>query len=221
MNQENNLVASENVIANAITEALPLSPEQSDQAFNCGSLASKLNFSTVENVSNFARNVLGTDPSFDQWEYSRKQWVAGYCNQNPQNTGEAADKAWHGFANQLKALFGMDKPKSTSIAAEKKAAEREKKAAELLAKHQDTSIGELNKQIELAYQPLDKQPSNKHAKKKVSELDKVIKVKQSAENKAHGEVLKELRADSIELVKKCIDPDILESVIALLESASQ
>jgi hypothetical protein len=218
MNQENKLQASETVIANTISEALPLDANQADQAFNCGSLASKLNFSTVENVSNFARNVLGTTPTYEAWEYSRKQWIAGYCNQNPQNTGEAADKAWFSFANQLKALFGMDKPKSTSMAAEKKAEQREKKNAELLAKHQNASVGELTKQIEAAYQTLAKKPSDKETKKKVSELEKVIKVKQSAENKAQGEVLKELRADSIELVKKCINPEILEQVIEILEA---
>lgn len=218
MNQENKLAATETAIANAISEALPLNPMQADQAFNCGSLASKLNFSTVENVSNFARNVLGTTPTYEAWEYSRKQWIAGYCNQNPQNTGEAADKAWHGFANQLKALFGMDKPKSTSAAAEKKAEQREKKNAELLAKHQNASVGELTREIELAYQTLAKKPSDKETKKKVSELEKVIKVKQSAENKAQGEVLKELRADAIELIKKTVSPEILEQVIEILES---
>jgi hypothetical protein len=218
MNQENKLQASETVIANTISEALPLDANQADQAFNCGSLASKLNFSTVENVSNFARNVLGTNPTYEAWEYSRKQWIAGYCNQNPQNTGEAADKAWHGFANQLKALFGMDKPKSTSMAAEKKAEQREKKNAELLAKHQGASVGELTREIELAYQTLAKKPSDKETKKKVNELEKVIKVKQSAENKAQGEVLKELRTDAIELIKKTVSPEILEQVIEILES---
>jgi hypothetical protein len=221
MVKENKLVAHEAAIANAIEEAMPLSADQADQAYNCGSLASKLNFSTVENVSNFARNVLGTNPSFEQYEYSRKQWIAGYCSQNPQNTGEAADKAWHGFANQLKALFGMDKPKSTSMAAEKKAAEREKKAAELLTKHQNATIADLNKQIELAYQTLAKKPSDKEAKKKANELEKVIKVKQSAENKAHGEVLKSLREEAIAEVKKCVSPDVLEQVIELLEASAQ
>jgi len=210
---ENKLQAAPTAIANAIQEALPLSATQSDQAFNCGSQASKLNFSTVENASNFARNVLGTEPTYEQWEYARKQWVAGYCDQNPQNTGEAADKAWFTFANQLNALFGLEKPKSTSVAAEKKAAEREKKAAELLSKHKDMTIADLNKQIELAYQTLAKKPSDKEAKKKANELEKVIKVKQSAENKAHGEVLKALRDEVNGETKICIDTKCLEEVL--------
>jgi hypothetical protein len=213
---ENKLQVTPNAIANAIQEALPLSATQADQAFNCGSQASKLNFSTVENASNFARNVLGTEPTYEQWEYSRKQWIAGYCDQNPQNTGEAADKAWFTFSNQLSALFGLEKPKSTSIAAEKKAAEREKKAAELLAKHKDQTIADLNKQIEIAYQTLSKKPSDKEAKKKASELEKVIKVKQSAENKAQGEVLKALRDEVITEVKKCIDTECLDKILEVI-----
>jgi hypothetical protein len=218
MNQENKLQASETVIANTIQEALPLDANQADQAFNCGSLASKLNFSTVENVSNFARNVLGTTPTYEAWEYSRKQWIAGYCNQNPQNTGEAADKAWHGFANQLKALFGMDKPKSTSMAAEKKAEQREKKNAELLAKHQGASVGELTREIELAYQTLAKKPSDKETKKKVSELEKVIKVKQAVTNKEQAALLKQLREDAIAEIKTCVNTETLDQVIELLQS---
>jgi hypothetical protein len=215
--QENKLQAEPTAIANAIQEAMPLNDVQQDQAFNCGKRASNLQIGIMENLTSFAR-MLGTSPTYAAYELARTQWTAGYISDRPHAEPASADTAFSRFAVQLKEHFGLDKPKSDNPVAQAKADQREKKQAELLSAYQNTSIGELSKQIEAAYQTLAKQPSNKEAKKKVSELDKVIKTKQSAENKANSEVLKELRTDSIELIKKCINPEILEQVIEILEA---
>ena len=63
MNQENKLVASENVIANAINEAASLKPEQADQAFNCGMRSAKIKESNFENLNAYA-SALGKNPSY-------------------------------------------------------------------------------------------------------------------------------------------------------------
>jgi hypothetical protein len=217
MNQENKLQASETVIANAIAESMPLSDVQQDQAFNCGKRASNLQIGIMENLTAYARN-LGTSPTYAAWELARTQWTAGYISDRPTIEPATADTAFSRFATQLKENFGLEKPKSDNPVAQAKAEQREKKASELLAAYANTSIGELSKQIELAYQTLAKQPSNKDAKKKVSELDKVIKTKQAVTNKEQAALLKQLREDAIAEIKTCVNTETLEQVIELLQS---
>ena len=170
-----------------------LSADQAMTAKDCGFLFARNQLANIENAQSYAA-MLGTDPTFDQWEAARLQWVTGYVEANPQNTGNAADKAWERFSSMLNELFGMVKPKSVSAGAEKKRAEREKKTAEVLAKHGDMTPTMIRAQMEAAYQTLAKNPTSKEAKKQVKELEQVLKVKQSAENKEQGEELRAARA---------------------------
>ena len=204
------------VIAEAVSA---LSSDQALTAKDCGFRFARNQLDNLENAKEFA-TMLGTDPTFDQWEASRLQWVAGYVEANPDNTGNAADKAWHRFAGLLDDLFGLTKPSSSNPAAEKKRAEREKKNAELLAKHGDMTPTMIRAQMEAAYQTLAKNPTNKEAAKQVKELDKVLKVKQSAENKQFGEELAELRKEVKEAVTKCTQPEALQACLDILEAAA-
>lgn len=197
-----------------------LSADQALTAKDCGFQYARNQLAVFENGRDYA-SMLGTDPTFDQWEAGRLQWVSGYVEANPANTGNAADKAWNRFAGLLDEFFGLVKPKATSAAAEKKRIEREKKQQELLAKHGDLTPTMIRAQMEAAYQTLAKNPTNKEAAKQVKELDKVLKVKQSAENKQHGEELKALRTEVKEAVGKCTDIGLLESVLAALTEAAE
>jgi len=215
MNQENKLQANQTAIANAIQEAMPLNDVQQDQAFNCGKRASNLQIGILENLSTFAR-MLGTSPTYAAWELARTQWTAGYLSDRPTIEPATADTAFSRFAGQLKENFGMVKPDSDNPVAKAKAVQREKKANELLAAYENKSVGELSKQLEVAYETLAKQPSNKDAEKKAAELKKVIKTKKAESNKEQAAVLKELRADANELIKSCVNPELLEQVIEIL-----
>ena len=192
-----------------------LTAEQSLTAKDCGFQYARNQLAVFENGRDYAA-MLGTDPTFDQWEAGRLQWVSGYVEANPANTGNAADKAWDRFSGLLNEFFGLVKPKATSAAAEKKRAEREKKQKELLAKHGDMTPTMIRAQMEAAYQTLAKNPTNKEAMKQVKELDKVLKVKQSEENKQHGEELKDLRAAIREAAGKCTDIPTLEAALSTL-----
>lgn len=196
-----------------------LSSDQSLTAKDCGFRFARNQLENLENAKDYA-SMIGTAPSFDQWEAGRLQWVSGYVEANPENTGNAADKAWNRFAGLLDELFGLTKPTSSNPAAEKKRAEREKKNAELLAKHGDMTPTMIRAQMEAAYQTLAKNPTNKEAAKQVKELDKVLKVKQSAENKELGEELKTLRAAVKAEAGKCTDLDILQQVLDILVDVS-
>ena len=158
------------IIADSVSA---ITSDQALTAKDCGFRFARNQLDNLENAKEFA-TMLGTDPTFDQWEASRLQWVAGYVEANPENTGNAADKAWHRFTGLLDDLFGLTKPTSSNPAAEKKRAEREKKNAELLAKHGDMTPTMIRAQMEAAYQTLAKNPTNKEAIKQDKELDKVL-----------------------------------------------
>lgn len=218
MTQENKLAATDTAIANAINEAAALKPEQADQAFNCGMRSAKLKVSNVENLNAYA-STLGKNPSYATYEACRIQWVSGYVSENPNNTGEAADKAFHTFAKQLKELFGLDKPSSDNPVAKKKAEQRANKKAELLAEYKEETIAELNDRIKANFNTLAVQPSNKDAKKTIAELEKVIKVKQAEEMKLIGAEIKELKAEINEELKTCMSINTLEKVLEILMQA--
>ena len=197
-----------------------LSADQVLTAKDCGFQFARNQLANLENAKSYAA-MLGTDPSFDQWEAGRISWISGYVEANPEHTGNAADKAWNRFSGLLDELFGLVKPKSKSAAADKKRIEREKKNAEILEKHGDLTPTMIRAQIEAAYQTLAKNPSNKEAAKQVKELDKVLKVKQSAENKEQGEALSVARKHVKELVGKCTNIDLLDQLVDLLKGGAQ
>jgi uncharacterized protein YjbJ (UPF0337 family) len=195
-----------------------LSADQALTAKDCGFQYARNQLAVFENGRDYAA-MLGTDPTFDQWEAGRISWVAGYVEANPANTGNAADKAWNRFAGLLDEFFGLVKPKAVSAAATKKAAERDAKQKEVLAKHGDLTPTMIRAQMEAAYQTLAKNPSSKESKKQIKELEQVLKVKQSAENKEHGEELKTLRGAVKAEAGKCTDIDLLQSILDMLVDA--
>ena len=196
-----------------------LSPDQSLAAKDCGFRFARNQMESLENARDYA-SMLGPNPTYDQWEAGRLQWVSGYVEANPDNTVNAADKAWERFTRLLNELFGLTKPTSDNPVAKKKAAEREKKAADLLAKYQDQSAAELRATIEHAYQVLSQNPNHKESLKQVKELDKVLKAKQSAANKQYGEELKEMRNDVIDAVRKCTEIEALAAALDILSAAA-
>jgi hypothetical protein len=205
-------MTNQTVVAQAIS---PVTFEQKNAAYECGQRMAKNKLEVIQIATDYAR-ALGTTPSYDQWEALRIDWVNGHAHANPDLTGNAHDQAWLDFAKNLDSFFGLTKPSSTNLAAVKKATEREVKTTKLLEKYEDIDAGTLRAQLAQAYQTLAVNPENKDAKKTQAELTKVIKVKSSEENKAHGEALKAKRAEVREAVGKCTDIDQLETALDIL-----
>lgn len=193
-----------------------LSFDRETQAYEQGSRFARNKLERVEVVT-AAANTLGANPTYEEWEAYRVQWVDGHAHQNPDLTANASDKAWKEFAKLLDELYGMTKPKSQSAAAVKKSAEREKKNEELLEKYEDQSAWELRDQLAKNYKQLADKPDNKELKKVQKELEKAIRMKTTEENKALGEELKQHRAYVKELVSKCTDIEKLIAVSELLD----
>lgn len=195
-----------------------LTTEQQQTAFRCGERIAKNELETLEVASDYAA-MLGTEPTFDQWENGRVKWIEGHVKANPKLTGNAHDAAWGMFASKLNMLFGLTKPSSKSAAAEKKAAERAAKQQALLEQHKAASPDALRQQLEKAHLALAKNPSNKAAEKQVRELKAVLKVKTAAESKAESETLAAIRKEINQAAKQCTHKQSLEAARDILTEA--
>lgn len=193
-----------------------LSFDQENKAADCGKRFAKNKLERMDIARDYSR-MLGTDPTFDQWESGRIKFVAGHAEEYPDLTGNAHDAAWNTFADLLNTLFGMTKPRSTNPVSTKKAEERAQANEKLLAKYEDSKVYEIKDQLAKSYEALAKNPENKDNKKKNKELDQILKLRTTEENKAHGEALKALRVEAKELAGKCTDIEKLEAVIEILD----
>ena len=193
-----------------------LSFDQENKAADCGKRFAKNKQERIEIATDYSR-MLGTDPTFDQWESGRIKFVAGHAEENPELTGNAHDAVWSDFAGLLSALFGLTKPRSTNPVSTKKAEERAQANEKLLAKYEDSKVYEIKDQLAKSYEALAKNPENKDTKKKNKELDQILKLRTTEENKAHGEALKALRVEAKERAGKCTDIEKLEAVIEILD----
>ena len=197
-----------------------LSFDQKNVASDCGKSFAKNKFERIEIAKSYSR-MLGTDPTYEQWESARISWVAGHAEENPELTGNAHDAAWGEFAKLLSDLFGQTKPKSTNPVSTKKAEERAKKAEEVLEKFKDKKVYELRDMLAKSFEALAKNPENKDNKKKNKEIDQALKLRTTEENKAHGEELKALRTEAKALISKCTDIEKLEAVKEILDQDTE
>lgn len=195
---------------------MALNEEEQSNAYSQGTRYARSKLEALA-VANDAARILGTEPTFDRWEAYRAEWVAGHAIGNPDLTGNAHDAAWSEFAKLLGTLFGLEKPRAQTVAAVKKAAEREKANEALLAKYQGTPVIELRDKLAKTYEAMAQHPENKDLKKRQKELDKVLKIRTSEENKAHGEELRRLRSEVKAAAGKCIDVEKLEAVLEILD----
>ena len=207
-------MSTQTTVAAATIQALSF--EDKTAAYDQGGRYARSKLETL-NVAQDAARTLGTNPSFDRWENYRIEWVAGHTHVNPELTGNAHDAAWSDFAKLLNTLYGLTKPASKSAAATKKASERAAADVKLLEKHEDTPVIELRDQLSKTFEKMAKNPTSSELKKTQKELERVIKLRTSEENKAHGEALKALRSQVREAAAKCTDIEKLEAALEVLD----
>jgi hypothetical protein len=196
------------VVAQAIDQVV-------DQADQAGELFAKSEIDANQALELFAR-AIGTDPSFDTWTAKRLAFVNAYVRTKPTAKGNSADQAFSRFAKRLIDAYGITAPKATSQAAIAKREQRAKKEAELLAKHSDATPTLLKAQLQAAYKTLADQPTSAIAKAQTKELEKVLKIKNKADDDQQREELKGLRDQLRESAKTCTDADKLQQAIDIL-----
>jgi hypothetical protein len=159
--------------------------------------------------------MLGTEPTFLEWEAARTDWVNGYLASNPDNTGNAADAAWADFSKLLNDLFGLVKPKSKSDAAVKKGKERSAKEQALFDKYKEKGVADLQGMRRAA---LEKAAAGSDLAEKIAaEIKKVLRVKTRDQDKAIAEERTALRQQVRAAASKCTDLEKLQAALDILD----
>jgi len=197
-----------------------LSEQQQNIAADCGSRYFQAKWDAIETARVYARDVLGIDPTFEQFEQGRISWVNGYVEANPENTGNAADAAWKQFLALLSELFGISpvKPKSDNKGATKKRTERAAKIEKLVQHYTENgakSARDLEGMRMAAFEAAAK--GNSAAEKIADELKTVLRVVNSEQNKELGEQRKELRKSVRAAAGKCSSIERLQQALDILD----
>lgn len=195
------------IVAQAIEEVTG----QADQA---GELFAKSEIDAGLALEMFAR-ALGAEPSFEHWSSQRTKFINAYVRIKPQAKGNSADAAFLRFKNRLADAYGISAPKSTSEAAQKKAAERADKAAKVEAKYANTSTAVLRDLLKQEYQAKADKPNKSNAL--LREYEGVLKARDKTENAMSREALKNARTNVIEMIRACEDLDKLEACATVLD----
>ena len=196
------------VVAQAIDQVI-------DQADQAGELFAKSEIDATQALELFAR-AIGAEPSYDTWTAKRLTFINAYVRTKPTAKGNSADQAFGRFKTRLVDTFGVTVPKAESEAAIAKRADRAKAEEKLLAKHSDATPTLLKAQLQAAYKTLADQPTSAIAKAQAKELEKVLRIKNKAENDEMRDELKGLRDQLRELAKACEDSDKLQQAIDIL-----
>jgi hypothetical protein len=195
-----------------------ISQQQHEQASSCGVRWGKNKLERVEIATDYAR-MLGTNPNFYQWDAARIEWVNGYIAANPDNTANAADAAWSDFAGTLKALFGLERPTSTSEGAVKKRKERSAKEQALFDKYQDKGVADLQGMRRAA---LEKAAAGSEIAEKIAaEIKKVLRVKTKDQDKEIAAERTALRKQVRSAASKCTDLEKLQAALDILDEGTE
>ena len=69
--------------------------------------------------------VMGTAPTFAQWEAIRSAWLRKYMGRKPNANDESADRAWQRLAKRMEKETGLTKPAKPSANAQRVASKRD------------------------------------------------------------------------------------------------
>ena len=199
-----------------VATTIQVSEQQHADAADIGSRYARTKFERADCARSYAL-ILGTDPTLAQWEALRTDWIRGYVEEHPDNAGGTADAAWSDFAQLLKLNHGLEKPRSTSAAATKKAAERENKRKATLAAHAGRTTEQVKNDLAAAFQTLATDPLNKNAASAVKNLQVVLKERTKGEQAAERDEIAGLRKEIRGRLGRCDDVATLYSVLAALD----
>jgi len=158
----------------------------------------------MEKAAMMMAEVMGTNPTYVEWEAKRLAYVRKYMSRKPNANEESADRAWSRVAKRMEKEVGLTKPAKASGDAKRKATKRdeEKKVLESMVDSQLESL--------LAAYKAD------------DEFEKAKKVKAEMKrrtddaNKGLIEYAKELRADIAKRIKVVTDVELLEEIQSML-----
>jgi hypothetical protein len=158
----------------------------------------------MEKSAMMMAEVMGTDPTYIEWEAKRLAWVRKYMSRKPNANDESADRAWSRLSKRMEKEVGLTKPVKGSGDAKRKATKRdeEKKVLESLV---DSQL----EQMLAAYKAEDEFA-------KAGKIKAEMKRRADEANKGQIEVAKQLRADIIARLKPVTDCGLLDTILNML-----
>jgi len=158
----------------------------------------------MEKSAMMLAEVMGTKPSYAQWEAVQSTWLRKYMGRKPNANEEASARAWQRLAKRMDKECGLTKPAKPTAEAQRKASKREEEKKVLM--------GMVDSQLEqmlAAYKAEDEFA-------KASKVKAELKRRDEDRNKGQLDYAKELRADIAKRVKVVTDVALLEQIQAML-----
>jgi hypothetical protein len=158
----------------------------------------------MEKSAMMMAQVMGTNPSFVEWEAKRLAWVRKYMSRKPNANQESADRAWSRLAKRMEKECGLTKPAKGSAESQRKANKRdeEKKVLESMV---DSQL----EQLLAAYKAEDEFT-------KAGKIKAELKRRSDEANKDMLETAKEMRADIVKRIKLVTDTRLLGTILDML-----
>ena len=162
--------------------------------------------SLMQTTGKALAKLLGSAPTYAQWNTVKQMWVRKYMGRVPQANDDSAQKQWERLASQMKKDVGLAKPSSPKKASVAISEKRAKQLAELKAMNDSLLADRL-----AAYK----------AKDNFTEANKVkaeIKRREKEANAGIEEEVKSAREVVIKQIKLCGDIDLLNQISEMLPS---
>jgi len=157
-------------------------------------------------AANAISRILGTDPTFDEWEQVRTEWVKAYCQAR-----ECSAKAGENRFSMLATMRGLEKPRKPTKEAARKAEKRSDEAERV-----DAAIAQHGTLKALTKAYAESSPEDAPI------LVKAMEKKRKAEDKAATTIAKETVKAQRDKLRKLINQidsvKGLEKLVALAES---
>ena len=158
----------------------------------------------MEKSAMMMAQVMGTNPTYVEWEAKRMAWLRKYMSRKPNANDESAGRAWQRLAKRMEKEVGLTKPAKGSDDSKRKADKREQEKKELM--------GLVDSQLENLLAAYKADDDFDKAKKVKAEL----KRRNDEANKDTLEVAKQLRADIVKRIKPVTDCGLLDTILNML-----
>ena len=159
----------------------------------------------AEAEETYAR-IMGNAPTLAMYVMAQKLFQTGYMQTVPAVSPDALSKRTSRFFSDVLRNFGMTKPKSEDPAAQKKAEQREKQRADILAAYKGKAPKQIKEEIAQAYAKLAAGvPDSAEVKKELKKAETALREMTAAETEAFKKQKAALVSSITEAVKKCAD----------------
>ena len=192
-------------------------PEQQASMVGAAAAVAESDTANDEAVETYAR-IIGTAPTLAMYAHAQSLFQSGYMQALPAITPDALKRRTTRFFSEVLTAHGITRPKSDDPAAEKKAEQREKAKADLLAKFKGVEPKAIKEQIAQGYAKLAAGvPDTPEVKKAVKEAETALRLMTADATEAFKKQKAALVSSLNEAVKKCQDLHKLADAIKALK----